>query len=93
MRQQFLVHHAEDMVAVAVQDISPGPATGRIQSTDEQVELEVVDEVPLGHKVALRDLPAGEQVLKYGVVIGVTTEDVPAGRHVHVHNLKGQRWA
>lgn len=93
MRHQFLIHAAEDMVGVAVQDISPGSATGRIQPTGETVDLEVRDEVPLGHKVALRDLKAGEPVIKYGIAIGLATDDVLTGQHVHVHNLKGQRWA
>jgi (2R)-sulfolactate sulfo-lyase subunit alpha len=48
--------------------------------------------VPLGHKIALRDLAAGERVIKYGVPIGVATRDIRAGEHVHVHNLKGERW-
>jgi len=43
--------------------------------------------IPRGHKVALRDLAAGNLVRKYGHVIGVTTGDVAAGDHVHVHNL------
>jgi (2R)-sulfolactate sulfo-lyase subunit alpha len=49
--------------------------------------------VPLGHKIALRDLPQGEQVIKYGIAIGRATRDIHAGEHVHVHNVKGERWA
>lgn len=65
MRQQFLVHDAEDMVAVAVQDIAPGSTvTGRFQGTGQELVLLVLDEVPLGHKVALRDMAAGEPVIK-----------------------------
>jgi SAF domain len=41
----------------------------------------------------LRDIEAGDQVVKYGVAIGLATSDIRAGQHVHVHNLKGQRWA
>ena len=43
--------------------------------------------VPAGHKVALRDLPAGTLVRKYDHVIGVASKDIHAGEHVHVHNL------
>ncbi|EHR61141.1 UxaA family hydrolase [Saccharomonospora cyanea] len=43
--------------------------------------------VPGGHKVALREIAAGELVRKYGHVIGVATRDVSPGEHVHVHNL------
>ncbi|MBI3525311.1 MAG: UxaA family hydrolase [Betaproteobacteria bacterium] len=42
--------------------------------------------IPFGHKVAVADIAAGKPVLKYGVVIGHATQDIPAGEHVHVHN-------
>ena len=45
------------------------------------------DDVPAGHKVALRDIPPGGQVRKYGQVIGVATGPIAAGEHVHTHNL------
>lgn len=93
MYQSFLVHAPDDMVGVAVQDISPGPAVrGRVQNGDF-FDLAVVEPVPLGHKVALRDIAAGEPLVKYGVVIGRATRDIKAGEHVHVHNVKGERWA
>lgn len=44
-------------------------------------------EVPRGHKVALRDIPQGEHVYKYGQSIGLASKDIHAGEHVHVHNL------
>jgi (2R)-sulfolactate sulfo-lyase subunit alpha len=92
MQQSFLVHAPDDVVGVAVHDIEPGPAvTGRVQN-GEAFEMTVNQPVPLGHKVALRDIPAGGQVVKYGVVIGRATQDITRGDHVHVHNLKGERW-
>jgi hypothetical protein len=42
----------------------------------------------LGHKIAARPIAAGETVVKYGAPIGVATEPIPAGAHVHVHNLR-----
>ena len=92
MHQSFLVHAPDDVVGVAVQDIEPGPrVTGRVQNGGP-LELAVLQPVPLGHKVALRDIASGEQVVKYGVVIGRATADIHQGEHVHVHNLKGERW-
>jgi len=94
MRQQFLIHQADDMVGVAVQDLAPGPGvTGRFQTSGEELEVEVLDPVPLGHKVALRDIPEGELVIEYGIAIGLATSDIRTGQHVHVHNVKGRRWA
>ncbi len=42
--------------------------------------------VPFGHKVALRKIPRGERVIKYGVAIGRATQTIAPGEHVHVHN-------
>ncbi len=44
--------------------------------------------IPMGHKVALRDIPEGGEVIKYGSPIGRATTDIPAGGHVHTHNMK-----
>lgn len=71
-----------DDVAVATRALEPGD---EIAPDGEAVV--VTTSVPRSHKVALRDLPAGAPVHKYGQVIGVTTEPVPAGAHVHSHNL------
>lgn len=42
----------------------------------------------LGHKIARRAIAAGEKIVKYGAPIGSATEDIPAGAHVHIHNVK-----
>ena len=41
-----------------------------------------------GHKYALKDIKAGENIIKYGNPIGHATEDIKAGDHVHTHNVK-----
>ncbi|OYT68060.1 MAG: hypothetical protein B6U65_00645 [Candidatus Wolframiiraptor sp. EX4484-121] len=46
------------------------------------------DEIPFGHKIALKDIKEGERVIKYGEPIGRATRDIRKGEHVHVHNLK-----
>ena len=93
MHQSFLVHAADDAVGVAVHDISPGAAVpGRVQNGGP-LELDVLEPVPLGHKIALRDIAQDEQVVKYGVPIGRATRPIRAGEHVHVHNVTGVRWA
>lgn len=93
MHQNFLVHAADDAVGVAVCDISPGNAVrGRVMDGGGDVDLDVLSEIPLGHKIALRDIAAGERVIKYGVAIGKASQDIKRGEHVHVHNLKGERW-
>ena len=52
------------------------------------VLLKEKDGIPAGHKIALKDIQAGEKVIKYGNPIGVAAENIQAGQWVHSHNLK-----
>ena len=49
--------------------------------------LDTLDVIPSGHKIAVTRIARGQPVLKYGQVIGMSTQDIEPGRHVHVHNL------
>jgi altronate hydrolase len=72
--------HPLDNVAVVSRRVPIGTdlGAGRIRT---------VQAIPAGHKVASSSIAAGQPILKYGQVIGVATRDIPAGAHVHVHNL------
>ena len=72
-----------DMVAVALRPLAAGE---RVPCGAGAVTP--LSDIPMGHKVALRTIAAGEPVIKYGYPIGRATEDIPAGAHVHTHNLK-----
>lgn len=54
----------------------------------EGLELPLTVAVSMGHKLARRDIAAGEPVVKYGAVIGTATADIPQGAHVHTHNVR-----
>ncbi len=88
----FLVHNEGDHVGVAVQDVEPGGRRAVYMDSDREVEVDVLEAVPLGHKVALRDLAEGAGVIEYRVPIGVTRRAVRGGELVHVHNLRSGRW-
>ena len=94
MGTQFIVHDKSDTVGVVVvEGVRPGlDVTGWIMQTDETISLKARDVVPLGHKIALRDIKAGETVLKYGHDVGRAIADIGEGCHVHTHNLKTMRW-
>jgi hypothetical protein len=77
-----------DHVAVALRNLS---GRVRVRQGDEIVAITLPDPIPLGHKFALADLPAGSEVFKYGMPIGRLARPVQAGAHVHVHNLVSQR--
>ncbi|MER6509858.1 altronate dehydratase family protein [Nonomuraea sp. NPDC001636] len=79
MGEDLLRLREGDDVAVALRDLRAGERLGG---------LIVAEEVPRGHKVALRALRAGEPVLKYGQHIGVASAGITPGAHVHTHNLR-----
>jgi len=91
---QFLVHDTADTVGVAVVDIGAGTdCTGRDLSTNKPVTAKSTQDIPLGHKLALKDFAVGDTVIKYGCEIGKVVQPIKAGQHVHVHNVKTKRWA
>ncbi len=94
MATDFIVHDKADSVGVVVvEDVQPGKeVTGWIMETNETIKLKSLDAVPLGHKIALKDLKVGDTVLKYGHDVGKIVAQVGKGQHVHVHNLKTKRW-
>lgn len=51
----------------------------------------ILDEIPYGHKIALKDMAVGEQVTKYGYEIGVVSKPIRKGEHVHIHNIESIR--
>lgn len=88
----LLVHRAGDDVAVAVHDTEPGHAAGAYLDSGDRFRLPVQAEIPLGHKVALRDLAEGEDVTEYGVTIGRARCAIGTGDLVHTHNIRSARW-
>ena len=90
---QFLVHDRTDTVGVATVDIkAEETAKGLYMETQEPIEIKVLNDIPLGHKLALEDFKVGDTVLKYGHDIGRVVADIKAGEHVHIQNLKTRRW-
>lgn len=90
----LLVHAHDDNVGVVVVE---GLRSGTnmlcvVTSDNSSFELEALDDVPIGHKIALGDLKSGDTAIKYGEDIGKFVADVKKGGHVHVHNLKTKRW-
>ncbi|MBX9589888.1 MAG: UxaA family hydrolase [Hyphomonadaceae bacterium] len=91
---QFLVHSPKDNVGVVVvEGLKAGTGMlGVITESDETIRLKAKQDIPIGHKVALKALKKGDTVIKYGEDIGKMVADVGVGEHVHVQNLKTKRW-
>jgi len=87
----FLAHRDGDLVGVAVRDLDPGPAVGGYLSGPATISVRLTEAVPLGHKLALADIAAGQEVIEYGQPVGIATRDIRQGDHVHVHNVRSAR--
>jgi len=90
----FVLHDARDSVAVVVvEGVKAGMSlNGWVMDEDRLTTLAARQDIPIGHKVALKDLAAGDTVLKYGIDMGKVVAPIRAGEHAHVHNIKTKRW-
>lgn len=82
--------HPTDNVATAVQDLKTGQrATVRLGR--DLNEIAMGEDIHYGHKFAVRLIHKGEDILKYGEVIGRATADIKSGCHAHVQNIESLR--
>ena len=90
----FVLHDANDSVAVVVvEGVKAGmELSGWIMDEDRTTRVTAKQDIPIGHKVALRDMAAGDTVIKYGIDIGKVVKPIRKGEHAHVHNIKTKRW-
>ena len=90
----ILVHDKRDTVGVAVvEGIKSGQElTGWVMEDDSTIKVRALNDVPIGHKVATKEIRKGDTVIKYGVDIGKVVQPIRKGEHAHVHNIKTKRW-
>ncbi len=72
--------HPDDNIVIALGDLGAGVMP-------EGLTVPLGEAAPRGHKIAAQPIPKGTAVIRYGQIIGQATQDIPAGAHVHVHNL------
>ena len=90
----FVLHDAKDTVAVVVvEGVTAGTdMTGWIMDDDSTIKVAAKQDIPIGHKVALKDMAVGDTVIKYGIDMGKVVAAITVGEHAHVHNIKTKRW-
>lgn len=90
----FVLHDARDTVAVVVvEGVKAGMSmTGWIMDEDRMIDVQARQDIPIGHKVALKDMAIGDTVWKYGIDMGKVVAPIHTGQHAHVHNIKTKRW-
>ncbi|MHA2392678.1 MAG: UxaA family hydrolase [Promethearchaeota archaeon] len=83
MKNKFIINNGKDNCATALEDI---PKDSKIEFNNNY--LIIKNDIALGHKFALEDIDSGEYVIKYGEIIGITTNNIIQGEWIHTHNIK-----
>lgn len=78
-----------DNVAIALDYLKPGEEV-YLQINNETKKINVIDFVPKGHKIAIKEIRSGDNIIKYGETIGIALRDIRPGEHVHIHNVKSR---
>jgi altronate dehydratase len=88
VKDNILIIHPRDNVAVVLRtlDVAELAVAKGIEG------FPALEEIPTSHKIALRDISEGEEIIKYGETVAVSTRDIKKGEWVHTHNLESKRW-
>jgi altronate dehydratase small subunit len=88
-RAEAIIIDEKDNVAVALETLPVG-RTVAVEIGGRVERIELVSEIPMGHKFAVRGVAAGAPIVKYGQPIGQSMVPIARGEHVHVHNTTSQ---
>ena len=85
------VNDLDNVATIFANDISDGMEVEIRDKKGNTEDVTVIGDVPYGHKIAVKEITKGDQIIKYGEEIGVATADIKKGEYVHVHNLDSMR--
>jgi len=90
----FVVHDEKDSVGVVVvEGVKSGQElTGWVMDQNKEIKVRAQNDIPIGHKLAIRELKPEDTVIKYSTDIGRAVAPIKVGEHAHVHNIKTKRW-
>jgi altronate dehydratase len=88
MKDNILIIHPRDNVAVALRRLD----AGEMAEAKELEGFPALEEIPASHKIALKDISKGDEIIKYGEIVAVSTRDIKKGEWIHTHNLESKRW-
>jgi altronate dehydratase small subunit len=91
MQNRSILLNTRDDVATALTDLQAGESV-HTSLGDLSVDVVLREDIEFGHKYALRDIPLGDEILKYGLPIGKALVDIKAGEWVHVHNCRSEHF-
>lgn len=90
MNRDAIVIKESDNVATALHDLPQGQQAS-VGIGDETIAVMLVEDIELGHKFAIRDIAEGQNIIKYGEIIGRATDHIAKGAHAHVQNIESLR--
>ena len=90
MKIDAIMIKKQDNVATALRDIQPKEKI-IIGIGDRSQQILVQENIPYGHKFAAKDILKGDNILKYGEIIGRATQNITSGSHAHVQNIESLR--
>lgn len=83
---KLLFLNENDNIAVCLEDLATGA-----KISQNGFEIEVKNQIPRGHKIAIKSIEKNAGVIKYGERMGHATANISVGEHVHIHNVLGDR--
>lgn len=90
MRVNALIVNQNDTVIVATEELRKGD-TAVFLNNGEYEDVVAKNDIPIYHKISIKEMHLGESVVKYGESLGLAKCDITVGEHVHTHNLQSQR--
>ncbi len=88
--KKAIVMDPKDNVATLLADVDKSDVV-QVSAGERVTEVRIQEEIQFGHKFATKRISKGENVVKYGEIIGQATQDINQGHHVHVHNVESLR--
>lgn len=85
-----IVMNLNDNVATVVEPVGQW-CDGGVNIGGQNMSIQTARAIPLGHKLAIHEISVGDSIIKYGEVIGLATQAITTGQHVHVRNLESCR--
>ena len=88
--KRAIVINEKDNVATLISDVNSGEMV-LVRTGDKEESMTMTQDIKFGHKFAIKQIAAGEEIIKYGEVIGRATAPIAVGEHAHVHNIESLR--
>ena len=85
-----IVINEKDNVATLISDVKAGDSV-IVRMGNKEDKMTVKNDIKFGHKFAIRLIAEGDEIIKYGEVIGRATASITVGEHAHIHNIESMR--